>query len=353
MDIKKKILKTLEKINRITSEEVAGMCKVTRQAAHSHLADLVADKKLLRIGKTRGAYYVRYSKKLLNEQRGKGKSLNMVLINKKLEEDKVYERIKRKIALIGDLRKNVQDILYYAFTEMLNNAIEHSGSRKISIVFNVSPEKATFEVKDRGIGIFNNIKRKYGLEDEYEAVEELLKGKTTTMPDKHSGEGIFFTSKAADIFEIKSAGTRLVIDNVNNDVFVEEVRAVVGTSVFFAVKISSKLCLEEIFREYTSENYEFQKTKIRIKLYEKGVEYVSRSQARRVVLGLDQFKRIILDFKGITGIGQAFADEIFRVFQKNHPEIKIEAVNCLKAVDFMIKRAGKYEASLLSPDLNF
>ena len=67
---------------------------------------------------------------------------------------------------------------------------------------------------------------------------------------------------------------------------------------------------------------------------------MSRSQARRLILGLDKFKIIVLDFNKVKTIGQSFADEIFRVFQNNHPDITIETINCCKAVEFMIKRAA-------------
>ena len=51
-----------------------------------------------------------------------------------------------------------------------------------------------------------------------------------------------------------------------------------------------------------------------------------------------EFKKIILDFKGVPTVGQAFADEIFRVFQNDNPKIKIEPINMQKGVEFMVKR---------------
>ena len=69
-----------------------------------------------------------------------------------------------------------------------------------------------------------------------------------------------------------------------------------------------------------------------------GTVYISRSQARRLLAGLNKFKSIILDFDKVPTIGQSFADEIFRVFLSDNPEIKIQAVNTNKAVQFMIDR---------------
>jgi hypothetical protein len=43
------------------------------------------------------------------------------------------------------------------------------------------------------------------LKNHLEAIQDLLKGKQTTMPKSHSGEGIFFTSKIADNLTISSS----------------------------------------------------------------------------------------------------------------------------------------------------
>ena len=70
---------------------------------------------------------------------------------------------------------------------------------------------------------------------------------------------------------------------------------------------------------------------------------VSRSQARRLLAGLDAYTRIVFDFKGVDGIGQAYADEIFRVFPNQQPQIRIDYVNAGPATVFMIERARKVD----------
>jgi hypothetical protein len=67
--------------------------------------------------------------------------------------------------------------------------------------------------------------------------------------------------------------------------------------------------------------------------------YVSRSQVREILSGLEKFKIIVFDFDKVPLIGQAFADEIFRVFHNRHPQIKLEAINMNDAVKFMVERA--------------
>ena len=56
-------------------------------------------------------------------------------------------------------------------------------------------------------------------------------------------------------------------------------------------------------------------------------------------MGLEKFKTIVLDFAAVTDVGQAFADEVFRVFQNEYPDIKIVHLNTSKDVEEMIKRA--------------
>ena len=64
---------------------------------------------------------------------------------------------------------------------------------------------------------------------------------------------------------------------------------------------------------------------------------VSRSQAKRLLVRFDRFKTIVLDFEDVSSVGQAFADEIFRVFQKQHLHIDLSFVNASQRVEKMIR----------------
>lgn len=84
----------------------------------------------------------------------------------------------------------------------------------------------------------------------------------------------------------------------------------------------------------------FSKTHVPLRLAQYDREQlVSRSQARRVLARFDRFAEALLDFNGVNFIGQAFADEIFRVFAKKHPEIKIVPINACRQVQQMIEMA--------------
>jgi hypothetical protein len=54
---------------------------------------------------------------------------------------------------------------------------------------------------------------------------------------------------------------------------------------------------------------------------------------------MDRFKTVILDFSEIQTIGQAFADEVFRVFANQHPDIELVPINANPEVIAMVVKA--------------
>ena len=193
--------------------------------------------------------------------------------------------------------------------------------------------------------------QKRNLKSELEAIQDLMKGKTTTMPKSHSGEGIFLLQK----LEIYSYWTVLGISLSSITKYPMSLskkpkKIKRGTQVMFEIYTSSERHLNELFRQYTNltkdSDYGFDKTKIQVKLYTIGSVHISRSQARRVLSGLEKFKIIVFDFDKVRWPGQAFADEIFRVFHNKHPHITLDAVNMNEGVKFMVERArNEAEAS--------
>jgi len=100
--------------------------------------------------------------------------------------------------------------------------------------------------------------------------------------------------------------------------------------------------LREVFDAFTDdpEELNFDKTVVPLRLAQyEGENLVSRSQAKRVAHRFERFKRVELDFAGVSEIGQAFADELFRVFATAHPTIRMTPVNTEPAVAQMIRRA--------------
>jgi len=338
MDIENLILTYLRKHKEVRTVDIVKKTGFSRAYIHRFLKKLQDEGKIILVGRTnRARYILATSKNILSS---KPLFWRRTLTNKNLLEDVVLAEIKRETSIFYRLRKNVVDILDYAFTEMLNNAIEHSRSKKIFVQIEKTDKLIKFKVNDFGIGIYNDIKRKFRLKNIFEAIELLLKGKQTTAPEAHTGEGIFFTSKVADILIIESSSKKLIFDNKIDDVFIRDIKKIKGTKVSFEIAINTKKNLSSVFKEYADENFIFNKTKVIVKLFKLGGQsYISRSQARRVLFGLEKFNRVILDFKNVDTIGQAFADEVFRVWKKKHPKIKISYINCNENIEFMIKRA--------------
>jgi len=342
-----KILDIINKKGRVTSLEITSVLNISRQYVNMVISELIIDKQVFKLGGTRNAFYV--SKKYIFEHPEIiPNTIKKTYKNQSLEEHKVLIELEEKFPHIIKLTDNIRSIFTFAFSEMFNNAIEHSQSKIIKVEISVRQNKLSFIVDDSGIGAFRNIMNKKKLKSELEAIQDLLKGKTTTMPKSHSGEGIFFTSKSADLFILDTFGYQLIVTEKGPNI--KKVSVIKrGTRVIFQIDINSKLHLTDVFKKYTNltgnSDYGFDKTEIRVKLYTIGGVHISRSQARRVLTGLEKFKIILLDFEDVPVVGQAFADEIYRVFQNSHSDIEIKEENMSEGVHFMIERA-KNEAKI-------
>jgi len=341
MNNKQKILQIIEKRGKVISSEITAQVGVSRQYVNLVVSSLVAEGKILKFGGTRNAFYVssEYAKA---HPEVLPSSFYKKYENKGLEEHMVLVGIEKQFLFITRLPENVRSIFTFAFSEMLNNAIEHSRSKTISVYVGIQNNNLSFVVEDFGIGVFRNIMRTRHLQSETEAIQDLLKGKTTTMPKSHSGEGIFFTSRSADAFVLESFGYELTVTRKN--VAMRRLpRSKRGTKVSFEISAASTLHLNDVFKKYTNlaenSDYGFDKTEIRVKLFTMGGVHISRSQARRILSGLEKFKIILLDFDQVPVVGQAFADEIYRVFQSKHPDIVIQEENMSEGVKFMVERA--------------
>lgn len=340
---KEKILEKAQEKGQIRTAQLSTAFGVSRQYVSMLIAQLVEEKSLVRIGSTRNAFYVLPEYAKAHPEILPNKFFKR-LKNTGLEEHKILAEIEEKFPQISELKEHIRNIFTFAFSEMLNNAIEHSDSRSISVEISVTDDNLWFIVSDSGVGVFRNVMQKKKLKSELEAVQDILKGKTTTIPKSHTGQGIFFTSKASDVFILDSFGLQMTVNNKTHDVTVKKIGVTKrGTRVIFRIKIDSHKHLSDVFKKYTNladeSDYGFDKTEIRVKLYTAGGVNISRSQARRILHGLEKFRIIVFDFDKVPMIGQAFADEIYRVFHNKYPNIELQETNINEAVKFMIERA--------------
>ena len=346
---KQQIFQVVDRLGKASVSDVVNALpeRRSRQWVSTLLGEMHENGELARARSGKFVFYV-----LPNRLDLLGKKVSKNFINKNINEDVVFDGLSREVNFIQALPENVNSILRYGFTEMVNNVRDHSKSDQLKVSIEETDENISFEVCDDGIGVFRNIMQKKHLNSEMESIQDILKGKTTTMPHSHSGEGIFFTSKIADIFVLDSFEYRLRVDNTISDVFVERIDPFKGTRVSFQLNKHTRKHLSDVFFEYEAEpgSYAFDKTKVQVKLFKAGTVYISRSQAKRLLANLSNFSLIILDFEGIETVGQAFADEVFRVFQASHPHIKIEAINMSETVEFMINRVEKPQPALFSEE---
>lgn len=252
-----------------------------------------------------------------------------------LQEDTVWKSLMTDLEL--DRNEQAVRIVAYAFTEMLNNAIDHSDGSTAVVSAWASEQRIAFEIADDGCGVFPRLRDGLSLPDDFASLQELTKGKRTTCPERHTGEGIFFTSKAVDLFQLTSAGIRWTVDNLREDVAAGSVAKAPGTTVFAEISTQTTRELREVFQEFTVD-HAFTRTRPTVKLFGLGLTFVSRSEARRLLDGLDQFEEIEVDFAGVTDVGQGFVDELLRVWPASHPDKRIIPVNMSEAVAFMVNR---------------
>lgn len=307
----------------------------SRTTIMRHLQALIKANKVIKSGSKKGTYYMLVDS--LN------KCIKIDFAGKK-DEFAVWE--KHFSRQVSKFSLSVQDVCSYAFTELLNNAFDHSVGTTATITSDYRNGILHFTIADDGIGIFKKIGQALVISDLRESILQLEKGKFTTDRKNHTGEGVFFSSRVVDKIQIAANDLIYLRDNIENDWFVESVKTAPGTKIDFYLSTASNNNLIEIFEKYQDDNYDFVKTDITVELSKHGGDsYISRSQAKRILRNLEPFTEITLDFNKVRMVGQGFVDEIFRVYQVRYPEKIINYTNANDDVMFMIKRGLKRDRS--------
>ena len=329
-EIRQFVLENVEDHPTNITSVVSGKFGISRQASHRHIQKLVKDGLLFAEGATRDR---KYEVKPLVD-------FSIKLPLSELEEDKVWREYIRP--RLESLSANVLQICQYGFTEIVNNAIDHSEGTELVIFLKRTYKNIEINLIDNGVGIFAKIQQELNLDDQLHAILELSKGKLTTDPAHHTGEGIFFTSRMFDKFSIMSGKLFFSHFEPDNDWLLENTNEIQkGTAVQMIISGQSNRTTKQVFDRFTTPgDYGFSKTQVPVFLVRYGDEnLVSRSQAKRLLTRFERFKEILLDFNDVDSIGQAFADEIFRVFASQNPNIHLYYMNANKQVEGMILRA--------------
>lgn len=330
-DIEQALLDQLVEHPRDLVRVICAQFGITRPTVLARIDHLIRDGYMTRSGSgTRPTYAL-----------GESRRCRIRLPLTDLAEDDVWSR--HIVPLLPNVPANVRALCHHGATEMINNAIDHSAGTELTMVVDRSRRQIAIVIDDDGIGIFRKIARHLQLPDERLALLELAKGKFTSDPKNHSGEGVFFSSRMFDRFQIHSNG--LVFDHDANlplDLLDEAGIDRAGTTVTMVVALDSSRTPQEIYSKYSSgpEEFTFARTVVPVRLARIGEdELVSRSQAKRLLERVDRFTVVEFDFSGVASIGQAFADEVFRVFAIAHPGVELIASHAVTEVQQMVRRA--------------
>jgi len=319
------------------SNHIATIFSITPQAVFRHIKTLEVEGKIVSSGKGKGKRYA------LGEVREYHLSFEL---SPALSEDSLWRN--HFSFVFEGLNENIIDICQYGFTEMVNNAIDHSEGDTLHIDVSRTKESVLMFIIDNGEGIFRRIQRLCHLEDERHAIMELSKGKLTTDPKKHSGEGIFFTSRMFDTFDIVSKGLNFSHNDKNTFDFLLDSHLKmgdIGTVIILEIALNAQRRIKDIFDQFTEDIFQegtsqFNKTIIPVKLAQyENEKLMSRSQAKRLLVRIEKFQYVVFDFDGVNTIGQAFADEIFRVYAYEHQNTFLLPVNMNAEVASMVNRA--------------
>lgn len=257
-----------------------------------------------------------------------------------LDEQTPWER---DFAPCFELPANVARLAHHAFTELLNNAVDHSGGTKVSISMRQNPTHLHLLIRDDGCGVFDRIQNAFHIASPQLALLELSKGKLTTQPEFHTGRGLFFTSRLFDVFDLYANQLTYQHSHWQRKEWLKaNPLGVSGTAIFMSLALNSTRTLEDVFGAHSkgSDDLSFSHTEVAMRLaHAAGEALESRAQAKRIAHRLDAFDTVDLDFEGVDAIGQGFADELFRVFAGQHPQVRLQPRNMNARVAAMVAQA--------------
>jgi anti-sigma regulatory factor (Ser/Thr protein kinase) len=238
-----------------------------------------------------------------------------------LQEDLPWSR---DFAPCFDLPAEVRRITQHLFGELVNNAIDHSGGESVTVSLRQTPSHVQLLVSDDGCGVFDQLSRAFALDDPALAMLEVSKGKLTSQPSRHAGRGLFFTSRLADVFDLHANETAFQHRAWDGGWHPGRALKRRGTSVYAAIALDTPRKLDEVLQAHSFDgtSFAFERTTVPLRLLATPMAGLdSRAQARRVAARLQQFRRVDMDFDGVTAIGHSFADELFRVLPMDSVEL--------------------------------
>ena len=257
-----------------------------------------------------------------------------------LQEDQPW---RQDFAPFFKLPGTVERMALHAFTELLNNAIDHSGGSQVTVSMRQTPLQLQLLVSDDGCGLFERIAQSFDIDDPQLAMLELSKGKLSSAPERHSGHGLFFSARLADVFDIHANAAAFQRRSWEQRPWRSgRPAARQGTSVYLAIQLDTPRTLDAVLRAHSVQGgCHFDHTEVPLHLLGGTTRSLaSRADARRVSARLGSFRRAELSFDGVDDIGHGFADELFRIFQRDNPGVVLVPVGMNPGVHAMVASVG-------------
>ena len=238
------------------------------------------------------------------------------------------------------LPATVRRMAQHTFTELLNNAIDNSGGSTVTVSMRQTATQMQLLVSDDGRGLFDKLADDFAIDDPLEAMFELGEGKLTSTPERHTGRGLYFSARLADVFDLHANASAFQRrDWEPGDWRAARALPRRGTSVYLAIALDTPRTLDSVLRAASLDGtcYGFERTRVSLGLLAGASQVLeSRAQARRVVARLTQFAQVDLDFGDVTDVGHGFADELFRVIAAQQHTLNLMPLNMAPRVAAMI-----------------
>ena len=313
---------------------------VSRETVRLHLNKLIKDGLIVAKGSGKGRTYV-LSRPLTTDTVESKVDLRYEDLRRKGEDGAYDEFIEPNLQNLSN--PGLLSRVRHVSTEILNNVIDHSQATNVVIQLKLDAERLWLEINDDGLGVFRTIKDAFKLDTYFEAVGELAKGKRTRDVARHAGEGIFFSSRMANRFFLSANDLMYVYDTEKDDWSMQEGTHQPGSKLIFEFSRRDVRSPKDVFDRYTQDFCFMIHSPRLVSPYTISLpqgEFPSRSEAKKILAGAEDFASIVIDFKNVQSIGQGFADEMFRVFPLKHPNMILEVRGANQFILQMIAHVG-------------
>ncbi len=230
-----------------------------------------------------------------------------------LDEDSPW---RRDFVRAFNLTEGVLPMVRHAFSELVNNAIDHSGGTEVVVSLRQTATQVQLLVSDNGRGLFDSLATAFGFDDHQHAMLELSKGRLTSDPARHTGRGLFYTLRLADVALLHANASAFQQRQWEGAQW-RSGRPMprVGTSVYLAITLDTPRRLDDVLRSASldANDYALERVTLPLALIADDGGLVSRAAARRVGARLQGLRHVEVDFSGVSALGHSFADELFRV----------------------------------------